>query len=443
MGVFSNYNIGGDGVNLVKNPLELADGEALQLQNAEMVPDQSRGGLAALSKRGGFAVLNSSALAGSVIGGIGLNLKTTYTRTLYAGRGTETANTWRTSTNGTTWANVATPIVAADIDKFTDANGTRDARRMASLRNLIVYPGNAYTKGTNNPPLVIWDGTENFTVAEIPVGPSATANTPAFSIVDAIVVNGKLYLAIHDPGGAAPDLAGRVMRVDLLSGKIDQIASAFGNGTGEKTGGYPCCLAWYQNQLFVGLQGNTTTDGIGQVVRCFPDIDTAWTADVSNLSGFPCSLMSAFGDLFVGTESSVSTGAKIYRRAASTKAYTAVFTSGGGAGGTGFCTSLIEYSGSLYAVEYFATTPIIHIKISADGTTWTTDRDVDATDSGVATNYPGNAVLGPNSDLLISFRATTASAADGFILRKASGTWTKVDAAQNLNGNLSVLVQRS
>jgi hypothetical protein len=52
-------------------------------------------------------------------------------------------------------------------------------------------------------------------------------------------------------------------------------------------------------------------------------------------------------------------------------------------------------------------------------------------------------VLGPNSDLLISFRATTASAADGFILRKASGTWTKVDAAQNLNGNLSVLVQRS
>lgn len=440
-GTLSNYNFGGDGVNLVKNKLELGDHEALQLQNAEYVPDGVAGGRGSLTKRGGLQALNGVALAGSVLGLLGLNLKTGYTRTIYAARGTATANTWRTSTDGTTWANIATPLAAADIDKFTDANGTRDARRMAAIRNAIIYPGNAYTKATNNPPIVLWNGTDALTVGAVPVGPSATALTPAFAIVDWLTANGKLYLAVHDPGGSAPNLAGRVLSLDLQTGVMSQIATAFGNATGEKSGGYPCCLCFYQNQLFVGLQGSNTTDGIGTVVRCYPTVDTTWTNDVATLSGYPCSIAPFKGDLLVCTESSVSTGAKIYRRAATTKAYVASFTSGGGAGGTGFCTSLIEYSGAIYAVEYHTTGPIIHIKTSTDGITFSTDRDVDATDGGVAGNYPAGTVV-LDSKLYYVFRATTASAVDGFIMQKASGTWTKVDAAVNLAGPLAVLVER-
>lgn len=442
-GNFSVYNIGGDGVNLVKDPLELGDQEAVRLQNAEFVPNAGQGGKGALSKRGGLAALNA-ALSGAVTGMIGLNLKTTYTRTMYAARGTATANTWRKSTDGTTWADTASPSLAhAKIADFADANGLRDLRRVASVRNLIAYPGDVYTVGTNNPPLVIWDGTEGFTVTAIPVGPSATALTPAYAIVDSIVVKGKLYMAIHDPGGAAPALAGRVVSLDLQSGKLTQIAAAFGSGTGEQGGGYPCCLCWYQEQLFVGLQGSNTTDAIGTVVRCRPDLDTTWTSDVATLSGYPCSLVVFRGDLLVGTQSSVATAEKIYRRAATTKAYVASFT-GVGAGAAAYCTSGIVYGTSVYFVQYHNTAPTIHVKVSTDGITFTTDRDVDATDGAVAGNTPAGAVVfGTVASLYIVFRATTTTATDGFTMQNTAGVWTKVDVARNLSGPLVTLVERS
>jgi len=443
-GTVSNYNFGGEGVNLVKNPLELADGEALRLQNAELVNDGTKGGKGSLTKRGGLAVLNASALAGAILGMLGLNLKTTYVRTLYAARGVETANTWLTSLNGTAWTNIATPLAAAGEDKFSDANGERDARRVTSFKQSIIYPGNAYTKGTDNPPVALWDGTNAYTVAAIPVGPSATALTPAFAITDWITVNGRVFLAVHDPGGAAPALAGRVLELDLETGKISQIANAFGSGTGEKTGGYPCCLAWYQNQLWAGLQGNTTTDAIGTVVRCYPDIDTAWTNDVANLSGFPCSLTVFKGDLYAGTESSTATGARVYGRAATTKLWTARFTSAGGAGGNGELQSLTVYLDEIYAVEYFATTPIIHIIKSSTGAaaSFTTDRDVDSLDGGIAGNLPASTTQ-LDLALYFVFRATTTTATNGFIMQKLAGVWTKVLAATNLAGPLVVLVERT
>lgn len=442
-GNLANYNFGGGGVNLVKDPLEMGDDEATQLQNAEYDADAATSGKGALQMRGGLVALNASPLAGTVLGLLGLAMDTTYTRTLYAARGTATANTWRTSVDGTTWGDVVTLLAAARIGDFTDNNGLRDARRIGAIRNLIVYPGDAYTVATDNPPLLVWDGTEGFTVAAIPVGPSATALTPAFAIVDSLVANGNLYLAIKDPGGTAPNLCGRVLQVDLQSGVIKQIANAFGNGTGEKAGGSPCCLAWYQNQLFVGLQGSNTTDAIGNIVRCFPTVDATWTTDVSTLSGYPCSLCVFNGDLYAGTESSVATGARVYKRAATTKAWTAQYTSAGGSGGTGFMTSLIEYASALYAFEYHSTAPTILIKRTTDGTTWTSDRDVAATDGGVAANYPGNAVLGGSSDLFVAYRSTTTTATDGFILRRVGGTWSKVDAARNLAGQLTLLVTRS
>lgn len=437
------YSYGAGGVNLVKGPLQLADDELTQAQNAEIVYDEAKGGAGTLGKRGGLSALNGIALAGSILGMLGLNLRTTYTRTLYAARGTATANTWAKSTNGTTWTNTASPLAAADVDKFTDANGSRDARRIAAIKNCLLYPGNAYTKATDKPPVVFWDGSEALTVTSIPFGPSATASTPAFAITDWITANGKVYFAVHDPGGSAPSLAGRVMSLDLETGMVTQVANSFGNGTGETTGGYPSCLCWYQNQLYVGLQGNTTTDGIGKVVRCYPDIDSTWTSDTTALSGFPCSMAVYRGDLYVGVQSSVSSNCKVYVRTATTAAYTASFTSAAGAAGTAYCTSLIVYNDELYAVEYFSgATDVIHIK-KYDASSWTTDRDVDSLD-GIDTaspQMPGNASL-YGDDLFIAFRATTVSAVDGFILRKTAGAWAKV-LTDNISGPLAVLVERS
>ncbi len=435
------YNFGGQGVNIVKNKLQKGDAETSKLQNAEFVPDDAIGGEGSLSKRGGLAVLNSSALAGEVFGLLGLALKTTYTRTLYAARGTEDGNTFRTSTDGTTWAESTGPGAPADFDKYTDDNTERDARRMSAIKNFILFAGDNYTQDTDKPIVVLWDGTTSSEVTSIPFGPSATASTPAFTITDWLTANGKLYFAVHDPGGSAPDLAGRVMVLDLETGIVKQIANSFGNGTGETTGGYPACLAFYEDKLWVGLNGKTTTDGIGEIVQCYPDIDETWTSDVSNLVSHISSLVVYKGDLYAGTQSSVSTGAKLVKRTASTGAWTTKLTSGGGAGGNGFYGYLYVYSGDIYAVEYFATTPIIHILKSSDGASWATDRDVDNTDSGIAGNLPGG-VTELGDDLYYVFRALSATATDGFILRRTGGSWSKVDT-DNLGGPIVTLVERS
>lgn len=433
------YGLGAGGVNLVKNPLQLADDELTQAQNAELNPDANIGGEGALSKRGGLAVLTGSALGGSVLGMVGVSLLTTYVRTLYAALGTADSNTFKTSTNGTTWTDSASALAPADLDKFSDAAGERDARRHAAIKNFIVYPGNGYTKGTDKPTIVLWDGTNALTVITIPFGPTATAETPAFAIVDWLTTEGKLYLAVHDPGGSAPNLTGRVLSLDLTTGALKQIANAFSSA--DVTGGYPAALAWYQDQLWVGLNGSSTTDVIGKIVRCYPDVATTWTTDVSNLRSHISSLGVFKGDLYAATRSSVSAGATLSRRASTGTTWATVATSGGGAEGNGFYGSLFVYSDELYAVEYFATTPIIHIIKSGDGTTWATDRDVDSVDGGVAGNLPSG-VAELSGALHYVFRATTATATDGFILRKVSGVWTKV-TTDNYGGPIVVLVTRS
>src|SRR3990167_4472911 len=269
--------------------------------------------------------------------------------------------------------------------------------------------------------------------------PSAT-NISTFAIVDMLVAEGKLYLAVHEPGGAAPNNTGRVLSLSLDSGVLRQVATAFGATSPEIAGGAPSCMTFYKGQLFVGLNGEATTDGIGKIVRCYPSVDTTWTSDVATLSGYPSSLAVFKGKLYAGTQSSVATAEKIYERSPTAGTWAAVFT-GVGAGANGHVTSLYVFDGALYGVQYHATAPTIHIKRSTDGSTWATDRDIDGSDSGVAGNLPGQmATL--SSVLYVVFRSTTVSLADGFILERSSGSWTKVDT-DNYGGQIAVSVQRS
>lgn len=434
------YNFGGGGTNLVKGPLHMADNELGASQNAEIVSDQVAGGEGVLSKRGGLAAVNGSALAGSVTGMIGTDLLTTYTRTMLIAKGTEDSTTWVTTTDGSTLTNTSTPARAANFDKYTDENNARSARRLAAFRNFLAYPDNTYTQDTDKPYISLWDGTATQKIADIITGPSSNGSVP-YAITDMLTANGKIYFTVHDPGGTNPNNTGRVMALNLENGKVTQIAAPFGGAAGEETGGSPSCLAWHLGQLFVGLNGAATTDGIGKIVRCYPDTDDEWTDDVTNLSGYPCSMAVFLGNLYVGTMSSVSTGARIYKRTASTAAYTTQVTSGGGAGGNGHYASLTVYSSSLYAVEYHETTPIVHIVSSTDGTTWATSRDVDANDGGVAGLLPGNG-LEFSDDLFYVFRASTVSANDGFIMRRTGGAWSKL-ATDNYSGALGTLVQRT
>jgi hypothetical protein len=439
-GKILNFGFGVDGVNLVTDPLKLKVTEATQLQNAELVPNESTGGLGALTQRAGLEALNSSPLTGSVLGIFGWPLKTTVTKTLYAAKQTEDASTFVRSTNGSSWTSTSSPLAPVTDAYFADNSNVRTARRFSGFKGLLVYPGGSYTQDTDNPTVCTWDGTDAFTVTKIPVGSGDSSAAP-FVIVDQLTVGDKLYLAVSDPGGGSPDFAGRVLQLNLTTGKIRQVASSFGNDSGQMSGGGPSCMCFYQDQLFVGLNGSATTNGIGKIVRCYPDVDETWTADVSNLVSHPVSMIGHAGGIFVGTKSSATTGAQVYLRSNSALTWGSEITSGGGADGNGHYGALAVYNNELYAVEYHDTTPIIHVKKRDSAGVWTTVRDVDSADSGVAGNLPGNAIVF-NSKLYIAFRSLTAAGNDGFILECATTTWTKV-LTDNLGGSMGILTERS
>lgn len=436
-GLLHVYKFAQGGVNLAKSPLHLSDDEVTQAQNAEIVPDSGVGGDGSISKRGGLSVL-SAALAGGIVGLFGLPLLTSYTRTLYTARGSQNSNTFSTTTNGTSFISTASPLALSIQSNWTDENGARDAHRMVAFKTFIIYPGNDYTKGSSNPTIDIWDSTTAQLMESVPVGPSGNG-TFAYAITDMLTANSLVYLTVHDPGGTGTNLAGRVMVLDPITGQLFQVLNAFGNNTGEVTVGYPNSLAWYQGQLWTGLNNGATTDNIGKVVRCYPATDTIWTTDVSNLPANVSSLAVYNGDLYAGLQSSAANAPKVSRRSATTGAWVTSYTSASAAGDTGHIASLIVYGSNLYGVDY-STQGGNSIKIKKfDGTSWTTDRDVVATDGG-STQLPGSSVLF-GADLFFVFRSTTAGGADGFIMRLSSGSWSKVDTA-NYDGPLAVLVAR-
>jgi len=424
-------------VNLVKSPLKLDPSEGTQFQNAELRPDAAIGGEDVLCKRGGFAAL-TSALAGSVIGFINWSVKTTFTRTLYIARGTATSATFATY-DGSTLATTTTPLVHASFLQYVDENNVLDARRIAAFRGLLIYAGNAYTKGTDNAPIVSFDGTTAYTITSAPPSPEAGTNQ-VYAIVDALAANGKIYLAVHEQGDAAPDNSGRVLSLDIESGEMQQVCEPFGTGAGtQQSKGAPSCLAWYQGHLWVGQNHENNTDGIGKISRCIPGVSTTWIADVSDLTGSVSSLAVYNGALYAGTQSSVSAAEKVYVRSLTANTWSASFT-GVGAAGAGHVTSLCVYGSNLYALQYHSTAPTIHIK-KWDGSSWTTDRDLDASDSAVAGLLPGSMVTF-GSDLYAVIRASSATATDGFIMKLSSGTWSKLSTG-NYAGGLAVLTTRA
>ena len=430
------FRIGQAGVNVSKNALQLSDDEATQLQNVSLTEENG-----ALSKRRGLSVLNGSALAGSVSGLSIINLLSTYTRTLMFPKGTEDSTTWVTTTDGTSLSNTSTPAASADFDKYTDETTERDARRITAYRNYVYYPGNSYTQDTDNPEINVWDNTASYIVTRIPIGPSSNGS-PAYAITDMITANGRIYIAVHDPDGTNPDLIGRVLEYNPETSLLQQVGNAFGAGTGEMTGGYPSALCWHLGQLFVGLNGAATTNGIGKIVRIRPGFETSFTSDVANLVSHISSLCVFQGNMFVGTRASATTGARLIKRTASTGAYTTILTSASGAG-DGHYACIYEHNSALWAVEYFSGgTDVVHIITSADGTSWSTSRDVDANDSPADPPQLPGAMMTLGSDLFVTFRATDVNNNDGFIMRFRSAAWSKL-ATDNYAGPAVVQTVRS
>jgi hypothetical protein len=281
-------------------------------------------------------------------------------------------------------------------------------------------------------------------VLSIPSGPVSSTGY-ADGIVDMLVADNTLYCSIAVPGGTAGNGRGYVVSIDLETGYVQQVGEHFGS-TGL-TGGCPGPLCWYQGKLWVGCGDGTSPSG--RIAYITPGVDAAWTTDVNSAGESVCSLCVFLGDLYAGFEGDAG-ACSIKRRTASTGAWANVTT--GGTTGSARFSSLVVYNNELYAVELHSTgTDINHIKKSADGTTWTTDADLDASFGGTytATNDPmpcGQMVV-YNGDLYAPFisRGTTgleANYQDGFIMRKTGGVWSKVYTG-NVQGGLAVLLERS
>ncbi len=444
-GQINNYDFGGDGVNIVKDPLQMADGEASQLQNAELVPDQTRGGQGALSKRGGLIAL-TSALAGSVLGMVSLPLQTTYTRTLLFGQGTADTGTMVKTQDGTTFTEITTPLRPTLNDaKYRDALAGQSSlnycnRRGASYKSHIYYMGDDYTVDSTNPPIVMWDGTNAVELFRIPVGQNGDGTEPTI-ITDMLAANGKVYIAVAERALSGAFHAGRVLEFNPLTNQLRQVANAVGQNTGDVTGhqANPTCLAWHMGRLWMGLHAsNSGTADVGAVYWCYPDVDTSWTADVTNLNGKPNTLVSFAGNLYVGTSISDTIGT-ITKRNSATGAWADVDTQS-----NGHYMMFMEFNSKLYCVRIFdSAADGVDIMESSDGSTWASVRDVYTEDSGSVIVRPvGVNVLG--SDLFYAFESVTFNdaAADGFIMRLRSGTWSKVYTG-NVNGPGVVLVERT
>lgn len=444
-GSFSNYNVGAEGVNLVKDPLELSDSEATQLQNAELVPDESKGGQGALSKRSGLAALNGSALAGSVLGMISLPLQTTFTRSLVAFLGDAAANTLSTSTDGTTWTATSTPGRAMlQTGRSLDGSAHKGPARSASIRSMILYAGNDYTDGSTNPPILFWDGTTAGELTRVTAAPTGDG-TPPKMIKDWIVANGKVYFSVNDPRPGTA-YAGAVYELNMDSGVVKMIGTAFGDAPGQ-TGGLPRCMIWYQGKLWVGLHAvGSAGAALGRMVSIDPAAESTWTVEGAVFTGFPISIAEFLGELYIGTEEQESIlRSGVIKRTSSTGLYASVYS--GGSDGDAHLSCLTVFDSALYAVEFHASaTDILHVKKTTDGSTWTTDLDMDASVTGsVLTSiplYPGDALVF-DSKLYIAFKSTMSSATDGFVMQRTIGAvWTKV-LSGNIQGTLGTLVART
>lgn len=445
------YDFGGGGVQLVKDPLELSDNELTQAQNAELSRDINNGGKGSLSKRGGFTALNGTPLNGAVSGIIPVPLNTSFTRTLYAALGTATANTWNKTTNGTSWTATALPLgatLSSEADYNTIGTSTfAAAMRMATFRTFLVYPGKNYVSSLSTPAnntaldMDEFNNGEGFELFKAQVGQASSDGNFPFTVTDMLVANDTIYFSVHDPVNSGT-LKGRVLSLNMVTGQVSQVATGFGSATGLMTGGAPSCMEWYQGKLWVGLHGGNGSANVGKVVWCYPGIDTTWTVDTATLKGYPSTLCQYNGDLYAGLYGNATNLATVARRPSSTGTWADSDTGGGGGNNRGYASAIV-YGGELYVALSYQTASDVQVIRKFDGTTWTTDRNVKTSDWGAQTDPPGvgNAIV-YNGDLYYVFIATTMSAADGFVLRKTSGSWSKV-STDNYMGRAGVLLDRA
>ncbi len=426
------YNIGEQGVNVVKSPLHLDDGELVRGQNALF---DTEGEAGALRKRYGLTKLNSVALDGAVQSvfnnglPFGADLATTLWAALEASAG---SNTWRRSTDdGATWGFVTAPEKTQQIAGNIDAQLTQfqhATTRCVSYKQKLYYASTGYvqhpTANSTQPEVRVWDGTIDEFLVTIPPNTSVGDTTNAMLVLDMVVGNGKIYLGTFD-GEPSSVTKSRVFEIDPSTGVMRQIGPEFSGAQ------YAYCLAWFNNKLWMGTSNDTGSTGKIYSIR--PDFDTAWVTEYTATIGFIQSLAVYDGQLYAGLSNAAATTTHtplvVVRGADGTWA-TSDTAPAGTSTAVSWYDSLIVYQDELYAFNVDAdsggNTLIVR---KFDGSSWSTDKDISA--SFTSTDFMGQALV-HDGKLFVALPEVggdgTPGSPPGMVLQNNAGTWSSVDS---------------
>jgi len=228
-----------------------------------------------------------------------------------------------------------------------------------SFNNHLIYAGDDYLLGVEEPTLRIFDGTSDRLMTRMP----SLAGVPPQCILSMLQAAGMLYLTTLD-GGADDTYTGRVFSFDPNSQVLTPLGAQFTGGE------VPYALTWHMDRLWLGT--NLANGEPGNVYFIRPGIDTAWTLDHAlsgDTLGGVTSMCSYKGNLYVGTDNVGASAGKVLVRTTVDGAYAGSKTGPNTGAYNGFLT--LGVFNTLLIATYWDSGPNSLI-MSFDGTTWTT-----------------------------------------------------------------------
>lgn len=210
-----------------------------------------------------------------------------------------------------------------------------------TFKNRMVYAPGGYTVGTDLPTIRNFDGVSDREVASLPK--TSTGGIPK-GVMSMLAANGTVYLTTLDSGTSASDFAGRVFELDLESGNLTQIGSAFSSGQ------LPYCLAWHNGRLWMGTNSGDPGTTVGKIYYMRQDgVDSDWTIENTLTAACAVCMLSFEGLLYIGCSAS-GAAAKVLVRGTD-NAYTTSQTGSGTATNNAFLTMSL-FGDALYATYW-------------------------------------------------------------------------------------------
>lgn len=422
-GKINVFNLGANGVDLVKSPLHIADGAWRQLTNAEFNPDHAQGGV---KKRGSLTAVNATPLAGAVRALVNVPLPLDSDVFLMLAMNADETETFKASEDGAAFTDVDAATMPRILQDpiAVGSLATNPNWRMASYRRALYYPGDDYVRNpdanfTNPPLLVRTDIGTTYELFRVPPNPTDPTGS-CISITDMIVQNGLIYFGTHDSGGVSPDAKGRVLSFNPVNGVITEVGNRFGDGVGENTAGFPMCFASYQGRLFCGTYG-ISGNNLGKIYSIIAGVDDTWVLDFTAAlhNGYITTMAAYGGKLYAGTDSDTS-GTALIKVRAEDGTWSTTFTAP--AAQVSQFDGLIVYDGNLYCAWRGGALLADCLIKRFDGSSWTTALDVAAAHGS---RYSGTPFVF-KGDLYWPFSASSVTGGtDGFLLKYDGSTWTK------------------